>query len=506
VRTPEKNTQTNVLSYTVTIVERGRAYIENIIIVGNERTRTDVILREIPMEPGDVFSKTKVMEAMRNLYNLQFFSMIFPDTLPGSAENLMDLVFNVEEQMTTELQFGITFSGSADPDTFPISGLLKWNDRNVAGTGNQLGAEINSSVVDSLNLSLNYLHRWVLGLPLSLGVDFSAQMTNRWAPMANQHWWFHGDEPRAFPDGFSSFEEYVTRNRTPTRDYLMDYTQWYVSLGFSSGYRWLTRSGIFGINGGVRFGMLRNIFDTELFRPFEPALRAGGNEWTPRNSFSFTLSLDQRDIFFDPTRGYYLFQRVGFFGLLPDEREHFLRTDTRAQYFHTLLNIPVSENWSFRCIFAFHIGLSAIIEQPFLNRELEVADVSRLAVDGMFIGRGWGEEFRNKGYLLLDSWVELRFPLVRGLLAFDLFFDAAGVETEQGLYFDNQNFRLQNLRFSYGGGLRFTIPQFPIRLSMAKRFKIDENYGIDWQRGALFHNSDRPTSGLDLVVSFAISF
>jgi len=43
-----------------------------------------VILREIPLEPGDVFSKAKVMEGLRNLYNLQYFSAITPELLRGA--------------------------------------------------------------------------------------------------------------------------------------------------------------------------------------------------------------------------------------------------------------------------------------------------------------------------------------------------------------------------------------------------------------------------------------
>lgn len=39
----------------------------------------------------------------------------------GSEENLIDLIFEVDEQSTTSLEFGVTFSGVADPDTPPIS-------------------------------------------------------------------------------------------------------------------------------------------------------------------------------------------------------------------------------------------------------------------------------------------------------------------------------------------------------------------------------------------------
>jgi len=185
IRTADKNTQTNTLSFMLSIVERPAAYIESIVVIGNEKTRTDVILREIPLEPGDVFSKTKVMQALQNLYGLQFFTIVIPDTLQGSTENLMELVFTVEEQMTTNIQFGLTFSGTADPESFPISGLLEWTDRNLAGTGNEIGVKINSSIVDSSSFMINYMHRWVLGLPLSLGIDFSADYSKRLTAMAN---------------------------------------------------------------------------------------------------------------------------------------------------------------------------------------------------------------------------------------------------------------------------------------------------------------------------------
>ena len=516
-RVQQKDNEGLVLSYTIHIVERGRAYIENIIILGNEKTKTNVILREIPLEPGDVFSKTKVMDAMRNLYNLQFFSSIMPDTLQGSTENLMDLVFTFEEQPTTDIQFGLTFSGSADPDSFPISGMLKWNDRNFLGTGNQLGVEVNSSIVDSSTFSVNYMHRWIFGLPLSLGMDFSANYIKRLATMDNQLERFNGDEPYAYPDGFYSYEEYIDRNKTPTREYMMDYNQWYLSLGFSTGYRWQTFMGIVGVSGGIRFGIIRNSYNNELFRPFDPALRDRNNEWMPKNSFWVSASLDQRDVFYDPSNGYFFYQRFSFYGLFKAEREHFLRSDTKAQYFLTMFNLRVTDNWSFKGILALHAGLSAILphqRNPFDEKRVPVMeDANKLAIDGMFIGRGWSGEYKNKGLLLLDSWVEVRFPLVQGILAFDLFFDMAAIEAREGWYFKkindegNNNFGADRLRFSFGGGLRFTLPQFPLRLSIVKRFKIFEDQ-VQWQRGAIFANKDNPddTSGVDLVLSFVVSY
>ena len=492
----------NTIGFHIFIVERGRAHIENISVVGNVRTRTEVILREIPLVPGDVFSRSAVEAAWRNLMNLRYFSVVIPETPPGSAEGLMDLVFVVEEQPTTELQFGLTFSGSADPDTFPISALLRYNDLNFRGTGNQLGVDINAAP-DTVSTSLIHNRRWIFGMPLSGGFDFTVQWARRLTPMNNSAPFFHGNETYAFPDGFSSWEEFRDAHRLPPREFLMSFDQLYLSLGFSTGYRWFTPAGTFSIGGGVRGGIIRVTYDDLVYRPFDPTLREGNNRWTPMNSVWMSLSLDRRDLFFDPSRGYFLSSRMSLHGLFDREREHYMRSDSSAQLFIPLFNIPVSENWSFRMTLGMHTGVSFIFAQPG-GRELAVEDANRLALDGMFIARGWGMEFRNKGHALWNNWVELRTPLVPGLLAWDFFLDAAGIEDPElrGTYF--RHFGIENMRFSLGGGLRFTIPQFPFRLSLAKRFTIDRNGNVDWREGSLFRNTW--TGGLDPVLSIAVTF
>jgi outer membrane protein insertion porin family len=512
-REENKNPAEGVVSYHITIVERGRAHIEHIIVRGNEKTKTEVILREIPLEPGDVFSKTKFMEAWRNLMNLQFFSMVAPETPFGSEESLMDLVFVVEEQPTTDLQFGLTFSGSADPEAFPVSGVVKWNDRNFRGTGNQFGADLNGSP-DTASLSVNYSQRWMFGLPFSGGFDLTAQWAKRLAAMNNNAPFFNGNETYAYPDGFASRDEYNSAFKLPPREFLMSYAQWYLSLGFSTGYRWFIPAGILAVSGGVRTGLVRNDYDDIIYRPFDPALRERHNEWTPKNSIWASVSLDQRDIYYDPSKGYYAYERFGIYGILGKdgrgidmEREYYLRNDIKAEYYYTLFNLPVTEKWSLKSVLAVHSGLSFLFKQPGRNPGSltpAIEESNQLSVDGMFVGRGWSSEYRYKGLLLWDNWVELRFPLIPGLLAWDFFFDAAGVESVQGYYFSRGNFTIDNMRFSFGGGLRFTMPQFPLRFSLAKRFRTRDGLFI-WEPGSMFRTNN-PGSGIDPVISFAISY
>ena len=506
----DQDRERGVLSINVSIVERGRAHIENIIVRGNVKTRDSVILREIPLVPGDVFSQAAVIEGMRNLFNLQFFSAINPETPPGSVDSLMDLIINVEEQPTTDVQFGFTFSGSSDPDTFPMSVMARWTDRNFMGSGNLVGADITVSP-DTQVFSTQYTHRWVFGLPLSASLDFTVQHMSRRAAMANQHHFFQGDEPFAFPAPFDSWEQYEAADRIPPGEFLMPYNQWRVSVGIGSGYRWTTPVGSLGLGGGFRVGGMLNSFNSGRYTPFDPLLRDRNNSWTPATSVWSSLSLDQRDIFFDPSRGYYFVQRVGWFGFMNIEQEHFIRTDTRAQWFYTLFDIPVSDNWNFRAVFGIHSGLSFIWRQPHRDRPF-VEEANQLAVDGMFVGRGWISEFRRRGFALWDNWVEIRIPLAPGILAWDFFFDAAGIAPEPGDLFSRDHWHDDGslpgydtffMRFSVGGGLRFTIPQFPLRFSLARRFVIRDGE-IEWQTGGI-GSGGRNGRGVDFVVSFAIA-
>jgi outer membrane protein insertion porin family len=167
-----------------------------------------------------------------------------------------------------------------------------------------------------------------------------------------------------------------------------------------------------------------------------------------------------------------------------------MKTDTKAEYFFTFLNIPVSDDFSFKAIFGIHTGLSFILPQPWSSRP-EIEQANMLSVDGMFTGRGWTEKWNNRGLALWENWAEIRMPIVPGLLALDLFFDAAAVKRTPEAFFT----QLQgvDMLYSFGGGIRLTLPQLPLRLMLGKGFTV-ENGAVQWKTGSL-------PGGLDLIFS-----
>jgi outer membrane protein insertion porin family len=120
----------------------------------------------------------------------------------------------------------------------------------------------------------------------------------------------------------------------------------------------------------------------------------------------------------------------------------------------------------------------------------------------MFIGRGWTENrLDSRGLALWENWVELRFPIVPGILSFDFFFDAAASKKTPNEFFTQ--FTAKDMYYSVGLGPRFSIPQFPFRFLFTKGFRAGDG-GIQWKKG-LLGATDNPNSGMDFTISFALS-
>jgi outer membrane protein insertion porin family len=90
-------------------------------------------------------------------------------------------------------------------------------------------------------------------------------------------------------------------------------------------------------------------------------------------------------------------------------------------------------------------------------------------------------------------------PIAEQVVWLDTFIDAVGIWTERdGIL----SIEPSDMLYTIGSGFRFTIPQFPIQVYLAKRFTYDESGNLEWQPGSLFNRDGTETGGLDFV--FAI--
>ena len=526
------------ISYVVTIVERDRAHIENVIIRGNTKTRDNVIIREMPFEVGEVFSATRIRQGILNLYNLQYFSAVAPETPQGSAAGLMELIINVEEAETIDVSFGLAFGGTAD---FPVALQASIRERNFLGRGQTVSVTGQVSTL-SQQVMLAFIEPWLLGERWEVGTNLSfSRSTIRFVPQDVIAPIFADGDDNAVPDPYTGayvFNNPSTYNEVeygvgdffpgvPTNqevnehdlvsdyelaggellapiseEYLMEYILWSVGLGLSTNYRIPTTVGEVTLGTSLMTNIRYIDYDNLTYRPFNQLTRDGFQTALFINKWGLSAFLDTRDLFYSPSSGYNLGQRLTFTGGFLFGARHYIRTDTGGEIFFTLFDIPVAETWNWKMVLGLQSTFSVIfphfiVPAPYNSLEQPVAtSLDLLFIDGIFNARGWTQILN--GEALWNSWVELRMPLSESIIWFDLFFESAAIWLNRE---DIGALGIENMLFSTGFGLRFTIPQFPIRFYLAKRFRIQDNQ-VEWQTGPLFNGQNDAGQGLDFVFSF----
>lgn len=443
--TPIKDSDRHEISFNVTIKESSRSHIENIIIKGNSKTKDYVIRREIPIEPGDVFSREKIYTAMRSLMNLQYFSNVIPEPQQGSEANLVDLVWNVEEQSTKMLQFGLTFSGVTVPNQLPISLFFKIQDSNIFGEGKSISASLSLSNSEQ-SIGFNYGQNWIGNLPISLSQSLSishesaTSLVNFWAP-----------DLTLYQNG-----------------YYYNYNGLSASLGTGLSRRFVYDYAILSLSAGLSNSLNNNIYDENLYVPVDTGVSTYANRWGITNYIYTGVSVDNRDVSYYPTKGWFTSQNFTWYGLIPGlEKEFFLRTDTKLEGYLKLMDIPFTDDYSLKLILSGYSGISVLFPTA-----SGITDSHKLYIDGMFNGRGWIKNYKvNKGHVLISNKLELRLPIVPGIIGVDAFFDAAAIKSS---FQDLSSLSINDFYFSFGPGVRFLHPQFPLHLLFAWKFKTTD--------------------------------
>ncbi|TFH03954.1 MAG: hypothetical protein E4H09_04370 [Spirochaetales bacterium] len=288
----------------------------------------------------------------------------------------------------------------------------------------------------------------------------------------------------------------------------MKYNKWTFGIGGNTGYRFRTPLGNLSLSTSLRSSLNHSRYtrnqaiDPAQVRPFDADLRENLLDWVWVNKWGLSATLDKRrGLYLSPSSGYAVSQSATFAGgfLLGDR--HYIRTDTKGEAFFTLWDFPVLDTWNWKGVLAVHSDISFVlptfwVPPAYQSFDQPVAGTDLLQTDGMFVARGWDPV--TGGEALWNNWVELRMPIAEQVLWLDGFFDAVSLWEDPH---DIGTLGPQNMLFGVGAGLRFTIPQFPIRVYLAKRFQVDSGGTIQWQEGSLFNYNKSPTGGLDFVFS-----
>ena len=161
----KRNKEQKIIDIDFVVQETQRIYIDKITIVGNTRTKDEVIRRELRMRDGDPYNVTQINRSKQRLQNLGFFDKIDFHTKRIGNSDKIDLEIEVKEKKTGELNFGIGYS-TVDKATANIG--LK--ERNLMGTGQELGVSVQRSKY-SFSGDINYTKPYFIGRAIDVSAD-----------------------------------------------------------------------------------------------------------------------------------------------------------------------------------------------------------------------------------------------------------------------------------------------------------------------------------------------
>jgi outer membrane protein insertion porin family len=143
---PDINKDTNTVKLTFFVDPGKRAYVRNINITGNDRTRDEVIRREIRQMEAGWASAPKIEQSKQRLDRLGYFEEVNVETpaVAGTADQI-DVNYNVVERPGGNLSAGVGFSQT--------QGLIlnaSITQDNLFGTGKRVNLTFDNSSVNTV--------------------------------------------------------------------------------------------------------------------------------------------------------------------------------------------------------------------------------------------------------------------------------------------------------------------------------------------------------------------
>lgn len=170
----QRDPANRILNIVYNIEEGPRTYVERIDIVGNTRTRDDVIRRELRIYEGDAYNRVLIDRARRRLTALDFFDKIDFREEPGSAPDKVALIVDVTEKSTGAVNFSIGYSTAE-----AVVGGISISERNLMGRGQNVRLATQLSWKRQ-QVDFSFTEPYFLGMPMSAGVDaFATRSDNQ---------------------------------------------------------------------------------------------------------------------------------------------------------------------------------------------------------------------------------------------------------------------------------------------------------------------------------------
>lgn len=398
---------------TITINE---GILEGIEVKGNEKTKTNVITREMKLKPNQPFNVKDAKRSMQKVYNLGYFEDVNMKLNPGKEPNGIVLETDVVEQKTGRFSIGGGYSQNDG-----MVGIIELGDDNFRGTGDKVNLHWEfGGNASNRNYQVSYTRPWLDSKQTSLGFSVY-NMTNQYSDYDD-----NGDTQSTYDKNRRGWD--VTLGRPQG-----EYGQNYITLKQRTDtYK--------GWVSGVDYAGIETDATTQAFMADHPNYLK--DNFGKTNSVSLMHVYDTRDNVFSPTEGNRVALTAEFAGgALGGDFTYNKYTVESRDY----LKVGHAQVVALRGTIGYADG--------------KMPDSGRFAVGGSDTLRGYRDD-QFKGDKMLAATAEYRFPIASKVegVAF----------TDVGKAWTGEGYKLNDLEASVGVGIRVTTPIGPIRLDYAQ--------------------------------------
>lgn len=409
-------------------VEEGT--IEDIKLVGNEKTKDHVVLRELRFRKGQPFNKFLASRSMERLYNLGFFEDVNMKLLPGEGSSHSVIVeIDMIEQKT-----GIVTVGAGYSNSDGIVGMVEVGDSNFRGTGDKVNVhwEFGGSGRGK-NYQFSYTRPWINDKGDSLGFSLYNRI-------------YQYDD---FDATGNTVAEYQKRKKG-----------WNLTWGrVSDEYR----------TNYLNFESTKEALNSEP-QAGPGAVPDKWEDWKKKikenigktNSMTFTHVYDSRDNYFNATKGKRLSYALQWGGHGLGGNFDFYKFTAEGRFYKQLGNGHV---------------LALRLMGGYISGHISYSDLFSLG--GANNLRGY-EDDQFKGDKMYAATLEYRLPIakkVQGVLFTDVG-STWGIDRGQIPWYKDD----RSIHFSAGVGLRLQTPIGPVRLDYGygKKGKFHFSFGTQF--------------------------
>lgn len=223
---------------SIRIAEKDRVYIKDFIIIGNNYTRNHVILRELGINSGDVFSKSEINEIPRRLLRLGLFKDVKQPLILSEDTDSVSVQIEIEEGSATTFDGVIGYipeqPGSIEEEGY-FSGQIDLTFNNLFGTARQFDVHWEKPDRLSEDFHISYTEPWVFGYPLNLGggldrtvrdttyIEWIYQINSTLRLYDNLNFIASFNHKTVYPDSLASREQGLLRNSITSGEIGIEY-------------------------------------------------------------------------------------------------------------------------------------------------------------------------------------------------------------------------------------------------------------------------------------------